>query len=267
MDGDNLIYGSLFNPDRRKIFVYWPRRELRRQTSTELFQESAEPLCYDPTTDDDEDNDDEEFVTLAEFTDRWDAGTYYFFGLNSDYEWQRGTSELTFNLPAAPAEVDLEISEDDDEPGELEYEISWAPGTDLGECSDGMEDLPMAPESVPVALWEVVLEVDIDAEDAETPEELAVASAKYVTRIPGTALELEVEVPDDFVETLPEDTPVKVEVGAIGFDDNATFSEEDEFCLNDSLPEGEEIEDPEEPGEMILVNGCGFEVEVEDGEE
>ena len=107
MDGDSLIYGSLFNPKHRKIFVYWPRRELRQQTSTELFQESAEPLCYDPTTDDDEDNDDEEFVTLAEFIDRWDDGTYYFFGLNSDWEWQRGETELTFDLPAAPAELEF----------------------------------------------------------------------------------------------------------------------------------------------------------------
>lgn len=27
--------------------------------------------------------------------------------------------------------------------------------------------------------------------------------------------------------------PVKVEVGAIGLDDNATFSEEDGFCVNE----------------------------------
>ncbi len=131
----------------------------------------------------------------------------------------------------------------------------------------GMDILPTPPADVPVALWEVVLEVDIDAEDAETPEELAVANAKYVTRIPGSAEELEIEVPDDFIETLPEDTPAKFEVGAIGFDDNATFSEEDEICLNDTLPEGEEIEDPEEPGETILVNGCGFEIDDEDGED
>ena len=138
MDGDNLIYGSLFNPDRRKIFVYWPRRELRRQTSTELFQESAEPLCYDPTTDDDDENDDEEFVTLAEFIDRWDDGTYYFFGLNADWEWQRGESALSFNLPAAPVELEFDIEEDEYELGEFEYEISWEAGEDLGECSAGI---------------------------------------------------------------------------------------------------------------------------------
>ena len=266
MDGDNLIYGSLFNPDRRKIFVYWPRRELRRQTSTELFQESAEPLCYDPTTDDDEDNDDEDFVTLAEFTDRWEDGTYYFFGLNSDYEWQRGTSELTFNLPAAPIELDWDVEDDEHEPGELEYEISWEAGTDLGECSGELDelvpDVVADPATVPVAQWEVVLEVDIDEEDIESPEDQAVANSKYVVRIPGDAEELEIEVPDDFIETLPEDTPAKMEIGAIGFDDNATFSEEDEICLNDTDPDGTYDED-----EDAVLNGCGFEVEVEDGED
>lgn len=32
---------------------------------------------------------------------------------------------------------------------------------------------------------------------------------------------------------LPADTPVKLEVGAIGVDDNATFTEEDGFCVNE----------------------------------
>ena len=33
--------------------------------------------------------------------------------------------------------------------------------------------------------------------------------------------------------SLPDDTPVKIEVGAIGADDNATFTEEDGFCVNE----------------------------------
>jgi len=33
--------------------------------------------------------------------------------------------------------------------------------------------------------------------------------------------------------SLPSDTPAKIEVGAIGVDDNATFTEEDGFCLNE----------------------------------
>ena len=39
-------------------------------------------------------------------------------------------------------------------------------------------------------------------------------------------------VPADYLASLPADTPVKVEVGAIGADDNATFTEEDGFCVN-----------------------------------
>jgi len=73
MDGDALIYGALFNPKHRKIFTYYPRRELRRQTSTELFQESAEPPCSVEVAEEGDD-----VVTLKDFIHRWDDGTYYF---------------------------------------------------------------------------------------------------------------------------------------------------------------------------------------------
>ena len=225
MDGDSLIYGALFNPHHRKIFAYFPRRELRKQTSTELFQESAEPPCSEDVAEEGDD-----VVTLEDFLDRWKAGTYKVFGINSDWERQFGQSTLSFNLPAAPAKVQW-VEELDD--GELEYEITWEEGDDLGECSEGMELLPMPPKDVPVAIWEVVLEVDIDEEDIETPEDQAVADSKYVVRLPGDADELEIEVPDDFLESLPDDTPAKVEVGAIGFDDNATFTEIGDICLNE----------------------------------
>jgi len=240
MDGDNLRYASLFNPNHRKIFSYSTRRELRKQFLTETFAESAEPLCFDPTLDEDEENDDEDFVTLEEFTDRWTTGKYRFYGIGEGWELSKGASYLTFDLPAAP-----NLDEEDDY-GYDESIISWGRGDDLGECSDGMELLETAPEDVPVAIWEVVLEVDIDEEDIETPEEQAIANSKFVVRIPeDTAeLEFEVEVPEDFLASLPDNTPAKVEVGAIGFDDNATFSETDEICLN-------------EVGE----DGCGFDEE------
>ena len=48
----------------------------------------------------------------------------------------------------------------------------------------------------------------------------------------------EVTVPADYLASLPVNTPVKIEVGAIGVDDNATFSEEDGFCINDMPPVG-----------------------------
>lgn len=229
MDGDDLRRAYLFNPDHRKIFWYTTRRELGEQYLTETFAESAEPLCFDPTTDDDEENDDEDFVTLTEFLDRWDAGTYKFFGIGDGWELSYGESELTFNLPAAPIELEYEEEMDGDD---VEGEISWEPGEDLGECSDGMELLPTAPADVPVAAWEIVMEPDVDG---------IVGSYTYTVRIPGDAEELEVEVPDDYLETLPDNTPVKIEVGAIGFDDNATFTEEGDICVNETVE-----------------NGCGF---------
>lgn len=229
VDGDDLRYAALFNPRHRKLFSYVTRRELREQFLTETFAESAEPLCFDPTTDDDDENDDEDFVTLTEFIDRWHEGTYRFVGISDGWEFAYGATELTFNLPAAPVELEYEEEIDGDD---VEGEISWEPGDDLGECSDGMELLPMAPADVPVAVWEVVMEPDVDG---------IVGTYKYVVRIPGDAEELEVEVPDDYLETLPDNTPMKVEVGAIGFDDNATFTEASDICVNET----------EE-------NGCGF---------
>ena len=115
MDGDDLRRAFLFNPKHRKLFAYTTRRELGEQFLTETFAESAEPLCFDPTTDDDEENDDEDFVTLTEFLDRWDAGTYKFFGIGDDWELSYGESELTFNLPAAPVELEYEEEIDGDD--------------------------------------------------------------------------------------------------------------------------------------------------------
>ena len=246
MDGDNLIAAGLFNPHYRKIFSYRTRRELRNQFLTETFAESAEPLCFDPLSDDDDENDDEDFVTLAEFLDRWTTGKYRFYGIGEGWELSRGVSTLSFNLPAAPTKLEYSVHEEDGEPVS---EISWEPGDDLGECSDGMELLEVAPEDVPVRAWEVVFEPDVEDDDPSN-------GMNYVVRIPGDAEELEVEVPDDYLETLPENTPVKIEIGAIGFDDNATFSEEGDLCAN----ENDENEEDE-------LDGCGFEIEDEDDDD
>ena len=243
MDGDDLIRADLLNPSFEKIFSYSVRRELRQQYLTETFAESAEPLCFDPMTDDDMENDDEDFITLTEFIDRWSAGTYHFRGFGDGGELSEGESELTFNLPAAPTELEWVAEK---EGGEVEFEIAWEPGYDLGECSAGMELLPMAPADVPVAAWEVVLEPDV--EDGNI-----LGSMEYVVRIPGDAEELEVEVPDDYLEALPDNTPAKIEVGAIGFNDNATFTEVDEICLNE-----------DDPDKFDDVDGCGFEIEEDE---
>jgi hypothetical protein len=134
-----------------------------------------------------------------------------------------GETELTYSLPAAPVNVDFDGSV-----------IRWAPGYDLGECADEVElvnlvsigVLPKHPEAVTVAAWEIVLEPDV--EDGGP-----VSALKYTIRLPGDITLHQVTVPADYLASLPFDTPVKVEVGAIGEDDNATFTEEDGFCVNE----------------------------------
>lgn len=257
-DGDHLIYGALYNPWHRKVFNWRPMREMRKQTSTELFQESAEELCDFDLIEDPDDI----VVTLEQYTQRFKEGTYKVFGINADWEWQYGHTVMFFDLPAMPEELEW-VVEPSDEPGEFEYEIAWEAGDTLGECADydelvdlvGEGVLPVHPEDVEIAAWEIVLEPDVDDGDP-------LGAMVYSVRIPNSydddgeiAIETEIEVPDDYLETLPENTPAKIEVGAIGTEDNATFNEEDEICLNDTDPE-----DDDEDG----LNGCGFEVEEEE---
>jgi hypothetical protein len=218
MDGDDLNSARITDPNGAKVFEDQAKGPLREQKLTETFAESAEPLCWpDP-----EEGGDEEIVTLEEFLERWAAGTYVFTGMGDEGEKSEGETELTYELPAAPAEVDFDGSA-----------ISWAPGDDLGRCATAAEldelvaegVLPAHPEDVTVAAWEVVLEPDVEDGDPT-------GALKFTIRVAGDISPMEVEVPGEYLDSLPEDTPVKIEVGAIGADDNATFSEEDGFCVN-----------------------------------
>ena len=222
MDGDDLTKSEIKNADGKKIFKADAKKQLREQFMTETFVESAEPLCFDPTTDDDDENDDEEFVTLVEFLERWAPGTYVFTGKGDGGEKLTGETEFTHEIPAAPADVEFDGSV-----------ISWAAGDALGECANFGElvalkkagILPTHPKMVPVAAWEVVFEPDVD--DGELT-----GSLKFTIRVAGDIDEMEVTVPEEYLDDLPDDTPAKIEVGAIGVDDNATFTEEDGFCIN-----------------------------------
>jgi len=213
LDGDDLNSGRVIDPNGLKVFEFGNKNALREQKSTEVFSESAEPLCWnDPEADEDE-----EIVTLEEFLERWTPGTHIFTGMGDGGEKSVGETELTYALPAAPADLDFT--------GGV---ISWAPGDDLGQCatSSELEDLvddgvlPVHPENVPVVAWEAVLEAD-DGSDL-----------KFSIRVP--AAQMSVTVPADFIAALPDDTPAKIEVGALGLDDNATFSEEGDLCLNET---------------------------------
>lgn len=219
MDGDDLNSARINDPDGMKVFEDQAKGPLKEQKLTETFAESAEPLCWaDPDADPDD-----EIVTLEEFLDRWTAGTYTFTGMGDEGEKSEGETELTYALPAAPADVDFDGSV-----------ITWDAGDDLGNCASAAEldvlvmdgVLPQHPEDVDVAAWEIVLEPDVDDGDPT-------GSLKFTIRVPGDIAVKAVTVPADYLMSLPDDTPVKIEVGAIGVDDNATFSEEDGFCVNE----------------------------------
>ena len=233
-DGDELRFTRLSDPDGRKIFTSRAFRELEEQTFTEMFVESAEPLCFDPLDDDDPDNDEEDFRTLEEFIELWSAGTYTFIGRGPHGERAGGETVLGFDLPAAPQELAYSSGM-----------IMWSPGTDLGECADAgrlqglvdMGKLPQHPEDVTVAAWEVVLEPDVEDGDP-------IGDQVFSIRIAGDAGLFAVTVPAEYLASLPDDTPAKLEIGAIGEEDNATFTEIDGICLNET--EGCEDDDDEE---------------------
>jgi hypothetical protein len=218
MDGDDLNSGRLFDPLGAKLFEDEAKGRLRDQKLTELFAESAEPLCWnDPEADPDE-----EIVTLEEFLARWLSGTYLFTGMGDGGEKSEGETALTHEIPAAPADVTFDGSV-----------ISWAAGNDLGKCASqaelnalvAAEILPVHPESVPVVAWEIVLEPDVADGDPT-------GNLVFSIRVSGGIEPKQVTVPADYLGSLPANTPVKIEVGAIGVNDNATFTEVGGLCVN-----------------------------------
>jgi hypothetical protein len=220
MDGDDLNSGRINDPNGAKVFEEQAKGPLREQKLTETFAESAEPLCWaDPDADPDED-----IVTLEEFLERWAAGTYVFSGRGDGGEKSTGETELTHALPAAPASLAFDGSV-----------ITWTAGDDLGNCASFAElsdlvavgVLPVHPEDVTVAAWEIVLEPDV--EDGDPTGNLV-----FNVRVSGDIQTKAVTVPADYLASLPDDTPVKIEVGAIGVDDNATFTEVGGFCVNEN---------------------------------
>lgn len=215
MDGDDLNSATIHDATGAKIFEDKAKGSLTEQKLTETFAESAEPLCWEAPG---EEEDWEDIVTLEDFLERWPAGTVTFAAMSDGGEKSEGETELTHWLPAAPADVDFDGSV-----------ISWGPGDDLGNCADAarLESLvpamlPVHPKFVPVDAYEVVLEPDVDG---------PTGNLKFSIRMPGDSYS--VSVPNDYLASLPADTPVKIEVGAIGGDDNATFTEEDGFCVNE----------------------------------
>jgi hypothetical protein len=221
-DAGDLRSMRIDDPDGAKVFENGAFGPLREQKLTETFGESAEPLCWPDPEADPEDL--EDIVTLRDFREIWGPGTYEFTGKGDGGEKLFGETQLTYDLPAAPQMVDFDGSM-----------ISWMPGNDLGNCAPlsggvGQEtvaevlDIISDPATVVVDAYEVVLEPDV--EDGDPTGNLV-----FSVRVPGDATS--VTVPADYLASLPDDTPVKVEVGAIGGQDNATFTEVDGFCVNE----------------------------------
>ena len=230
MDGDDLSSARIFDPNGKKVFEDRAKGPLKEQKLTETFAESAEPLCWLNPEADPEDL--EDIVTLEEFLERWEAGTYAFTGMSDGGEKSEGETELTYELPAAPIDLDFDGTTISwEQPG---GSMDAAPRGDLGNCASAAEldilvgngVLPVHPADVTVDAWEAVLEPDVDDGDP-------VGSLVFRIRVPGDIGTTEVTVPAEYLASLPDDTPVKIEVGAIGGDDNATFSEEDGFCVNE----------------------------------
>ncbi len=227
-DGDGLKSTTIRDPNGKLVYKNRGFGPLRKQKLTETFGESEEPVCREDLKEDEDDT----VLTLEEFLERWEDGFYRFIGRTNDGTLH-GETELTYELPAAPANVGFTGSV-----------ISWEAGDDLGECAsfkelehlvtDGV--LPVHPENVEVDAWEVVLEPDVPDGDPVSDEIFTIRVAGDIETKEG------VTVPQEYLESLPENTPVKVEVGAIGGEDNATFTEEVGFCVNEK-EEGCEEED------------------------
>jgi hypothetical protein len=228
-DAGDLRALRIEDPSGHKIFENRAFGSLQEQTLTETFGESAEPLCWKHP---DEEDDWEDIVTLRDFWELWEEGAYVFTGWSEEGEKLSGETELSYDLPAAPQDVDF-----------VGGVISWTAGDDLGNCAplsdqgDEYADQELVgdlvdegiianPKTVTVAAWEVVLEPDVDDGDP-------VGQLIYSVRVyGGISPPFQVTVPADYLASLPPDTWVKVEVGAIGEDDNATYTEEDGFCVN-----------------------------------
>ncbi len=220
MDGDDLNSARIHDPNGQKVFEDYAKGPLKEQKLTETFAESAEPFCKEGLKEDEDDV----VVTLEEFVERWAAGTYEFTGMGDEGEKSEGETTFSHDIPAAPADVDFDVDTG---------EISWSDtGDDLGECATAAEldalvadgVLPTHPEDVVVAAWEAVFEPDVDDDDPT-------GNLVFSIRVP--VGQLSVTVPAELLDSLPDDTPAKVEVGAIAPDDNATFSEVGDFCINE----------------------------------
>lgn len=213
LDGEAWKLAKVYDADGDRMLLAWGTDDLHEQGITELFMESAEPLCNP------EDAEDGELVvTLEEFLDRFEAGRYRAVGRTIDGQRLRARGEFTHEIPAAPL-VDYAVEMDGDD---VEVTLSWQVGVDLGRCA--FPDFITPPGEVEVVRWEAVLEPNVDElPGGELPD--GVPFSKFTIQLPAGVTS--VEVPEEFVNTYVAAgvTLFKGEVGAKEESGNQTFTE------------------------------------------
>ena len=167
-DSDGWKEARILDPGRKLIFKSQANAGLQAQNLTENFFESAEPVCEAALAEDP----DEVVVTLPEFLARFPAGTYGFRIKLAQDKAISGSTALTHQIPAAPADVDFDGSE-----------ISWSYGDDLGECTTLPAGFAVATEANIIG-YEVVMD----------PVDPALTTFKFTTQIPNGASSVTVPV-------------------------------------------------------------------------
>ena len=212
LDADSWRWLRLDDADGNKVFNAKPFAGARTQGMTELFFESAEPVCVP-----DPEEPDARVQTLADFIALFPEGEYTAYGRTLDNEKLRDSTDFTYDIPAAP---DIELTEDmtlaiDD------AVIMWAPGDDLGDdCHDQslIDDGSVTDHAeVEVVRWEIVVE----PADDEGLDFVPV----FTAQVPGD--QLFITVPEEFLQSYLDlgVTTMKFEVGGMEESGNQTFSE------------------------------------------
>jgi hypothetical protein len=215
LDADAWHQVRIDDPAGKRLFQEKAKGTLADQGLTENFFESDEPLCAPELAEEEDDL----VVTLAEFLERFPAGSYIFNGMSNDGETLTDTALLTHNLPAAP---DIDEFNGTGNVQTADAVIEWAPGTDLGECP--FDGLVPDPGSVAEIGWEVVVE----------PEDEGAVNPLRVFSVQLPAIQTSVTVPQEFLDAYVAQgiTVFKFEVGAIEESGNQTFSE-GVFCTTE----------------------------------
>jgi hypothetical protein len=209
LDGGAWKLAQMFDADGTRILDVKGTDDLLEQGMTELFMESAEPPCWKAP-----DVDADEVVTVADFIERFEKGTYKVSGRNLAGELIAIQGVLTHNLPAAPI---VQIAVNDHR-----VTINWKPGTNLGKCAVP-PGIP-SPANVKVVSWEVAVEPDEEAlPGGKLPN--GVPLAKLNMQLLGNARTLVVPAP--YIESYLAKgvNEFKGEVGAKEKGGNQTFTE------------------------------------------